>query len=178
VGQPLLSIERIKSPAMSSSMAAHVKRLCDAAYTTDTSRFFKSLGPGDHLLGRSNGILVSHLMWVTRWLQPDGHGPLKSAYVEMVGTAPQAQRKGYASALLSHFALLVEDFELAALCPATESVYARLGWRFWRGPLGVRKADIVVPTPEERVMILTLPKTPALDIDGLLSVEWRVGEVW
>ena len=176
--RPSLRIERIKSPAMSSSVAAEVGRLCDAAYATDTTRFFKSLGPGDHLLGRRNGVIVSHLMWVTRWLQPDGRPPLRTAYVEMVATAPKVQRKGFASALLARFASSVENFELAALCPATEGLYLRLGWRFWRGPLVARKADAIVPTPAERVMILLLPKTPPLDIDSVLSVEWRRGDVW
>jgi aminoglycoside 2'-N-acetyltransferase I len=157
---------------------AEVERLCDTAYATDTSRFFESLGPGDHLLGRSNETIVSHLMWITRWLQPEGGSPLRTAYIEMVATAPDAQRKGYASALLAHFPSLVEDFELAALCPATEDLYIRLGWRFWRGPLSARKADKIVETPGERVMILRLPNTPPLDLNGRLSVEWRGGEVW
>ena len=163
---------------MSSAIVAEVERLCDAAYGTDTARFFKSLGPGDHLLGRSNGTIVSHLMWITRWLQPEGASPLRTAYIEMVATTPSAQRKGYASTLLAHFASLVEDFEIAALCPATEGLYIRLGWHFWRGPLAARKAEKIVATPGERVMILLLPKTPPLDLNRRLSVEWRGGEVW
>jgi hypothetical protein len=35
-----------------------------------------------------------------------------------------------------------------------------------------------VDTPDERVMILSLPQTPSLDLDLPLSVEWREGEVW
>jgi len=101
---------------------AEIEALCDAAYATDTARFFKLLGPGDHLLGLNNGIVVSHLMWVTRWLQREGSRPMQTAYVEMVATLPAEQRKGYASALLAHFSSLVDDFELAALCPATEGI--------------------------------------------------------
>ena len=175
---PPLSIERVKSSELSSTLAAEIEQLCDAAYATGTARFFKSLGPGDHLLGRSNGILVSHLMWITRWLQPEGSRPLQTAYVEMVATLPVEQRKGYASTLLAQFPSLVEDFELAALCPATEGLYLRLGWCFWRRPLSARKAGTIVETPGERVMTLTLPNTPPLDLDGRLSVEWRDGEVW
>jgi len=72
----------------------------------------------------------------------------------------------------------VSDHQLAALCPATEHLYARLGWRFWRGPLSARRDDGIVATPHERVMILPLPQTPSLDLDLPLSVEWRRGEVW
>ncbi len=152
--------------------------LCDAAYGTATQPYFVSLGPGEHLLGMQSGQLVSHLMWVTRWLQPRGHSPLKTAYVEMVATAPHAQGRGYASALLQHVVYLVGDYDLAALCPATDGLYRRLGWGYWRGPLSARKDGHMVPTPEERVMILRLPLTPKLDRDAPLSVEWRPGEVW
>jgi len=155
-----------------------VRKLCDAAYVTNTTPFFESLGPGDHLLGVHNGTLVCHLMWVTRWLQPLGQEVLRTAYVEMVATAPDQQRQGYASALLKHFVPLVGEFDVAALCPATEGLYARLGWRFWRGPLFARQHNHLVPTPDERVMVLSLPRTPVLDFSLPLSIEWRPGEVW
>ena len=174
----MLSVEHLRSEALIPPVANQVRELCDAAYATPTRRFFEALGPGDHLLGRAGGILVSHLMWITRWLQPDGTSALRTAYVEMVATAPSAERQGFASELLRRFVPLVQDFDLAALCPATDVVYARLGWRFWRGPLSTRRNGILIPTPEERVMILPLAKTPTLDPDLPLSVEWREGEVW
>ena len=68
--------------------------------------------------------------------------------------------------------------ELAALSPATEGLYARLGWRFWRGPLSIRTETGLIPTPDEQVMFLRLPKTPPLDDTLPLSAEWRPGEVW
>ena len=174
----MLVIERKSSATLTPKLTHALHDLCDAAYQTPTAQFFESLGPGEHLLGFQEGVLVSHLMWVTRWLEPDGGRSLRTSYVEMVATAPDAQRRGYASALLEQFPSCVGDYELAALCPATEGLYARLGWRFWRGPLFARKDGRVVATPEERVMTLTLPRTPVLDLDLPLSVEWRPGEVW
>lgn len=173
-----LVIERRRSGALGSRLADDLQRLCDAAYGTATQPYIAALGPGEHLLGMQGGQLVSHLMWVTRWLQPQGGRALKTAYVEMVATAPHAQRQGYASALLRHVVPLLGEYELAALCPASDGVYRRLGWRYWRGPLSARKEDGLVPTPQERVMIMPLPRTPALDLDAPLSVEWRPGEVW
>jgi GNAT superfamily N-acetyltransferase len=163
---------------MSSAVAAEIRHLCDAAYATKTRPFFDALGPGEHLLGRRGKTLVTHLMWVTRWLQPHDHPPLRTAYVEMVATAPAEQRKGFASALLKAFPPLVQDYDLAALSPATEQLYARQGWRLWHGPLAVRTTGGLQPTPEDRVMILPLTKTPSLDLSAPLSVEWRPGEVW
>jgi GNAT superfamily N-acetyltransferase len=158
--------------------AEAVRRLCDAAFEEDTAPILASLGAGEHLLGRVGDAIVSHLMWVTRWLQPEGTGLLRTAYVELVATAPDAQRRGYATALLELFPSLVTDFDIAALAPATENLYARLGWRFWSGPLHARRGDDLEPTPEERVMVLTLPRTPSLDGSAPLSIEWRDGEVW
>jgi aminoglycoside 2'-N-acetyltransferase I len=172
------TIEHARSTALTPAVAAAVRTLCDAAYGTATASYFESLGAGEHLLGWRDGALVSHLMWVTRWLQADGHAALRTAYVEMVATAPAARRRGYASALLERLVSLVGDFELAALCPATAGFYTRLGWQFWRGPLSTRRHGRLVPTRQERVMIRRLPLTPALDLDLPLSVEWRAGEVW
>lgn len=55
---------------------------------------------------------------------------------------------------------------------------ARLGWETWRGPLFIRTADGLLPTPDEDVMIRRLPRTPALDVTQSLSAEWRQGELW
>lgn len=173
-----ITIEHRHSSALDPATAEAVRSLCDAAYDTTTVPYFAVLGPGDHLLGRRNGILVSHLMWVTRWLQVGDRPPLRTAYVEMVATAPGEHRRGYASALLERFPPLVPDYDVAALCPATDGLYARLGWRFWRGPLFARKDGSVIPTPDERVMLLPLPRTPPLDLDVPLSIEWRPGEIW
>ena len=75
----------------------------------------------------------------------------------------------------------VQAFDIAALAPDDTTLYERLGWEWWRGPLYVRKGARWVASDEsERVMILRLPGTPDdIDLDAGLSVEWRPGpEVW
>jgi len=176
--QSTLVIDHASSADLSAERTAAVRRLCDAAYGTPTQPFFEAIGPGHHLLGIRDGVLVSHLMWVTRRLEPEGLSPLDTAYVELVATLPAGQRRGYATQILRALPPRLAGFELAALCPATEGLYRRTGWRFWRGPLFVRRGHDLIPTPDERVMILPLPRTPALNLDAPLSVEWRPGEVW
>jgi aminoglycoside 2'-N-acetyltransferase I len=173
-----LTIEHVPSAHLSAEVAATVWRLCDAAYGCPTQHMFRELGAGEHLLGRSGGVLVSHLMWVTRWLQPEGRTALRTAYVEMVATHPAEQGRGHATQLLEHLPLYLGEYDLAALCPATEGLYHLVGWRCWQGPLFARKEGRLIPTPEERVMVLSLPRTPALSLDVPFSVEWRPGEVW
>jgi GNAT superfamily N-acetyltransferase len=117
-------------------------------------------------------------MWVARQLEPQGTVALRTAYVELVATAPDARGRGYATRLLESVPGRVEDYDLAALSPATERLYTRLGWRYWRGPLSIRTDTGLVPTPDEQIMYLRLPSTPPLDDTLPLSAEWRPGEVW
>ena len=58
------------------------------------------------------------------------------------------------------------------------SFYARLGWERWRGPTAMRADDGLVPTPDDTVMILRTPTTPALDTAALLIADYRAGQPW
>jgi aminoglycoside 2'-N-acetyltransferase I len=173
-----LTIERVAGSALRPEIRATLLALCEAAYGEPMRPYLDDLGPGEHLLGLENGVPVSHLMWVTRRLEPEGMAPLRTAYVELVATAPDARGRGHATRLLESVPGLVEDYDLAALSPATERLYARLGWRYWRGPLSIRTDAGLVPTPDEQIMYLRLPSTPPLDDTLPLSAEWRPGEVW
>jgi aminoglycoside 2'-N-acetyltransferase I len=173
-----LLIRKMDPSELCGDLAERVYCLCDSAYGSPTRLYFEQVGPGCHLLGFEGDVLVSHLMWVTRWLEPEGRPLLRTAYVEMVATAPAFQGRGYASALLQELVAHISHYDVAALSPAREGLYTRLGWRYWRGPLAIRHNGTLVPTPEEQVMLLPLPRTPQLPWNAGLSVEWRPGEVW
>jgi aminoglycoside 2'-N-acetyltransferase I len=163
---------------------AEIIELCESAYGESFVRWFDELPGSVHVLARGDRReLVSHAAWVTRWLQPDGHAVLRTAYVEAVATAPARQGRGLATAVLSHLADRLRGestWELAALSPSDAAFYARLGWELWTGPLGIRRGNAVESTsPDEQVMILRLPRTPAnLATTALLTAEWRAGELW
>jgi aminoglycoside 2'-N-acetyltransferase I len=154
--------------------------LCNLAYGEDLAEHFGSIGPGVHVLLRDEGSLVSHAMWVTRWLQVDGGPLLRTAYVEMVATHPDYRKLGLASRVMRRaVAEIPAEFQIAALAPATIRLYERLGWRSWLGPLSVRMPDgDVLATPDEVVMVYELAGRPPLDIRRPLSIEWRPGEIW
>jgi len=173
-----LILEVIRDIHLSDEQLSAIHTLCNRAYEEDLTSLFKTFADSTHVLGYLEETLVSHAMWVTRWLQP-GDGPtLRTAYVEMVATEPNFQRHGFASAVMKRLAGAICDFELGGLCPAEPELYAKLGWVFWRGPLFIRTSGKLIPTPDEKVMILRLPKTPTLDLSLPLSAEWREGEVW
>ena len=174
-----MQIHQVKSPDLTLEQREQVIALCNAAYGEDVEWLFNTFGPSVHLLGIEQGELVSHVMWVTRWLQPEGCSSLETAYVEMVATAPGRQGEGFATHLMQRLQNEVKKFELAALCPADTSLYARLGWEEWRGGLYIRRGDDLMPTPDERIVIWRLPGTPLdLDTTAKLSAEWRPGELW
>lgn len=176
--QQNLRIEVVSADDLTPDLLLAVHGLCKRAYEEDLAPLFATfLGP-THVLGFLGSTLVSHAMWVTRWLQPEDGSRLRTAYVEMVATEPHLQRHGFATAVMGRLANAVTEYDLGGLCPGTPALYARLAWVFWRGPLFIRSRERLVPTPDERVMILALPKTPSLDSDQPLSAEWREGELW
>jgi aminoglycoside 2'-N-acetyltransferase I len=135
----LLQLRIVPSATLSGDLSREILRLCNAAYREDLTELFGTFGSCTHVIGEIDGRVVSHAMTVTRWLQPGASRPLKTAYVEAVATLPNAQGKGYATEVMTHLTDNIPTcYELAALSPATTSLYARLGWRFWRGPLRIR----------------------------------------
>ena len=153
--------------------------LCSDAFYEDYAPFIKLFDGSTHILARRNGKLVSHGLWITRWLQV-GNGPLmRTAYIEGVATDETHRGLGFATAVIARLAAEISEFEIGGLSPAETSLYASLGWEYWEGPLFHRKQGKLIHDPDdEQVMILQLPKTPALNLSQPISVEWREGEVW
>lgn len=131
-----------------------------------------------HVLVRFNGTLVSHACWVTRWLQPEGSPPLRTAYVEAVATEPAFQRRGFGTAAMRRVAKEIRAYPLGGLSTGSPGFYARLGWEPWRGPSAIRTPSGLFDTTGERIMILRTPLTPPLDVTTLLTAEWREGKLW
>jgi GNAT superfamily N-acetyltransferase len=176
-----LTFSRVTGRALAAPERAEVLALLSAAFRTDYVPFLTSFVDPVHLLARRGEELVSHALWIPRRLEHATAGPLHTAYVEAVATAPAHQGRGYGAAIMRKLAaeLRAEPaYELAALGAAAPAFYERLGWRRWRGPRGVRTSTGVELTPEAPVMILPLPATPPLDETALLTVAWRAPEPW
>lgn len=173
------SIVIVESSRIAEPTLQEIRDLCTEAYAEDFSHAFELLGPGVHVIGRLDGLIVSHAMWVDRELRVGNGATLRTAYVEAVATRPAFQRRGFGTEMLRRLANEIRGYDLGALSPSDERFYARLGWEPWRGPLFIRTATGLEATPDERVMILRLEKTPdGLDLDASLSAEWRPGELW
>ena len=135
---------------------------------------------GRHFVVELDGAIVSHAAVVQRELHV-GDVPLRTGYVEAVGTRPDRQRRGLGSAVMRAATAHIHDvFELGALGTGEHAFYERLGWQTWRGPAFVRTPGGPVRTPDEEgfIMVLPTPTTPPLDDLAPISCDWRPGDVW
>ena len=156
--------------------------VCVAAHENDEFRymFTKYFASGArHFLAYDGETLVSHAVVSTRGVQPDGHPILRTAFVDAVSTLPSRQNQGYGSATMRRLAETIGDYEIGCLQTDRTSFYAHLGWEEWRGSLAGRSDDGVIPTPDQRgVMVLRLPNTPPFDLDAALTIERQPDRIW
>lgn len=173
-----LTLRVLPAAQLAAGERENVIALCSRAFEEDYRPYLDGFAEPTHVLAYQQGARVSHALWITRWLQ-QGDGPLlRCAYVEGVATEPSLQRRGLGAAVMSRLALEIGGWDLGGLCTGSPDFYARLGWELWRGPLFVRTANGLQRANEEGVMILRLSRTPPLDLDGPLSVEWRSLDPW
>ena len=175
-------IRFFKTEELDAETRSAIIDLCVLAHREDDFRNLFSYVPsgGLHVLAFQGEQLVSHAMVTTRWLQPEGHPVLKTAYIDAVATLPAHQGLGYGSALMRHLASRI-DGEYDITCLETERVgfYEKLGWQLWRGPLAGRSEQSLIPTPEQSgIMILRLAQTPALNLDSMLTIECQNERIW
>jgi aminoglycoside 2'-N-acetyltransferase I len=176
-----LSISMLTTEELTAAQRSEVIELCIAAHESDAFlELFDHIKSGRHFFAYREGELVSHAVVTTRWAQPEGHPILKTAYVDAVSTHPTYEGRGYGSAVMSRLAATIGDYEIACLqTDDAGAFYERLGWEVWRGPLAGRTDDGLVPTPEQRdVMVLWLPQTPPLDLDTQLTIECQPYRIW
>jgi GNAT superfamily N-acetyltransferase len=156
--------------------------LCLAAHENDEFRhmFTKYFQSGArHFLGYDSDTLVSHAVVSTRGVQSEGLSILRTAFVDAVSTLPSRQNQGYGSATMQRLAEEIGDYEIGCLQTDRKSFYAHLGWEEWRGPLAGRSDDGLIPTPDQRgVMVLRLPNTPPLELDAALTIEAQPERIW
>ena len=160
---------------------AAIIQVCIAAHQEEDFQhlFAYIAGGGRHFLAYRDETVVSHAVVTTRWLQPAELPILKTAYIDAVATLPIYQGQGYASAVMRCLAQNIDDYEIAGLETDRPSFYTRLGWEVWRGPLAGRSEQGLMPTPEQKgIMILRLARTPALNLDDALTIECQAGRIW
>jgi aminoglycoside 2'-N-acetyltransferase I len=173
------NLQVIHGKLISETLKKEIISLCNRAYEEDMEPLLETFMDATHILGYLDGVLVSHALWVTRYLQMGTEPIMRTAYVEAVATDANYRNRGFAASVMKHLIGEIQDYDLAALSPFSVEYYGRLGWEMWYGPLFIRTKDELLPSPDdEEVMIFRLPKTPVLDLNASLSAEWREEELW
>jgi aminoglycoside 2'-N-acetyltransferase I len=175
-----VNIAVLTTEELTSAQRSAVIDVCLVAHDEEEfQKLFEHIPSGRHVLAYRGPELVSHAVVSTRWVQPEGHPVLQTAYVDAVSTHPTYQRRGYGSAVMRRLAAEIGDYEIACLQTDRTAFYEGLGWEEWRGRLAGRSEDGLVPTPDQRgVMVLRLPSTPPLDLDAPLTIECQPYRIW
>ncbi|MEO7908584.1 MAG: GNAT family N-acetyltransferase [Roseiflexaceae bacterium] len=176
-----ISVTSARTEDLNADTRASIIQVCIAAYHEDDFNHLFThyiTAGGIHVLAYRAQELIGHAVVTERWLQPEGLPMLRTAYLDAVATLPTYQGQGVGSIYMRHLATLLSDFEIACLETDRVSFYARLGWEEWRGALAGRRATELLPTPDQKgIMILRLARTPPLDVDRSLTIEYD-GRIW
>jgi aminoglycoside 2'-N-acetyltransferase I len=136
---------------------------------------------GLHAVAWDGGELVGHASVVMRRLLHEGRA-LRTGYVEGVGVRADRRRQGHAATMMAALERIIRGgYDLGALGATDEAIpfYAGRGWVPWRGETWASTPDgRVVRTADEDGSIFVLPGTAPLDLDGVLTCDWREGEGW
>ena len=81
---------------------------------------------------------------------------------------------------MRHLASSIEsEYTIGCLETEVAGFYQPLGWELWRGPLAGRSERGLIPTPEQKgIMVLRLSQTPALNLDSTLTIECQAERIW
>lgn len=176
------NVKSFKTEELDADTRKVIVNLCVAAHQEDDFENLFSYVPSGawHFLAFQGEQLVSHAMVTTRWLQPEGHPILKTAYIDAVATLPSAQGRGHGSTLMRHLARKIAgEYVIACLETDRMEFYERLGWETWRGPLAGRSEQGLIPTPEQKgIMVLRFSQTPALRLESTLTIECQDERIW
>jgi aminoglycoside 2'-N-acetyltransferase I len=177
----MYTVHQAATEALSPPVRRDIRALLDAAFEGDFSDhdWGHALG-GLHVWVTGPDGVVSHGSVVARTLVCRGE-VLRAGYVEAVATAAAHRRQGHGAAVMRRLGEHIQaTWPLGALSTGTPAFYETVGWVRWRGPTFVAAPAGRMRTPGDDggIMILRTPRSPALDLDGDVTCDWRPGDVW
>jgi aminoglycoside 2'-N-acetyltransferase I len=158
-----------------------IRALMDSAFDDFTDDDLEHGLGGRHWLLELDGRVIAHASVVERRLEIDRRS-FRAGYVEAVAVEPALQHRGLGSRVMAGATRHIRDAcELGALGTGEQPFYERLGWERWAGRSEVIERDGTRrPTPEEDegLMVLRTGPSAGIPLTGMLSCEWRPGDVW
>jgi aminoglycoside 2'-N-acetyltransferase I len=135
---------------------------------------------GMHALLHDGEELVAHGSVVQRRFLHAGRS-WRVGYVEAVGVAARARRRGHGSAVMAALEEVIRRaYDFGALSATRDGapLYRSRGWQLWQGPVGALTPDGPIRTPDEDGAVYVLPTGEPLDPTGELTCDWRDGDLW
>jgi predicted acetyltransferase len=114
---------------------SQILALCTRVFNRDFAPIMATFNNSTHILLYRSGLLVSHALWVTRWMQYGSLPLLRTAYIEAVVTDEKCRNQGLATQVMKRLTEEIADYDLAALSTLAPRFYQRFGWHSWRGLL-------------------------------------------
>ena len=81
-----LTLKIKKNRDLSEQELTDIITLCSRAFNVDYRNFLNTFIGATHVLGYYENTLVSHALWITRWLQVGDSPLMRTAYIEGVAT--------------------------------------------------------------------------------------------
>src|SRR4051812_33364473 len=122
-----MSVATIETEDLTSAQRATIIDVCIAAHDMEEFRnlFSYTTAGARHFIAYRGTELVSHAMVTTRWVQPEGLGELRTAYIDAVSTLPRYQGEGFGSAVMNLLATQIPDYDIGCLQTDVEGFYER-----------------------------------------------------
>lgn len=135
---------------------------------------------GMHAIAYENGEVVGHASVIQRRLMHQGRA-LRAGYIEGVAVRADRRRRGLGGSMMNELERIVRSaYDLGALGASHEAIpfYESRGWQLWRGPSSALTPFGVKRTGDDDGAIHVLPVTLPLDLDDVITCDWRGGDVW
>ena len=163
-----------KNHDLSPEELENVITLCSNAFNEDFRPYMKDFAGGIHILGCYENRLVSQVLWLNRWVRIENTPLLRTAFLDALAVDEKFRKRGIASSMMTRLVEEITDYDIAVLTTDSIDFYKRIGWQAWQGPVSFQRVDgRITPLNNQTFMVLSLPKTPALDVNLPLTVEWH-----
>jgi aminoglycoside 2'-N-acetyltransferase I len=177
----MFALHAASTDALSPSFLQDVRIFLDTAFEGEfTDEDWAHAIGGVHVWLIGARGLISYGSLIERTLVCSGQTS-RVGYVEAVATVAAHRRNGHGTTVMKHIGELIRTrYALGALSTGTHAFYETLGWERWRGPTFVDgpRGRERTPGDDGDIMILRTSRSPALDLDGDIVCDWRLGDVW
>lgn len=177
----MTEVRTIHTADLDSTTLKAARALLDDAFAGEMTEpdWEHALG-GVHALVWEGDELIGHASVIQRRLLHAGRA-LRTGYMEGVAVRADRRRQGHGTAMMEALeGVARRAYELAALATTDEGepFWTARGWQRWQGRTSVLTPMGIERTEESDNAVFVLPLSVRVDPAGVLTCDWRDGDVW